>query len=379
MTEASHDPVQALASLRSGVAQLADDLYRLETDPELQLLKDPSKLQGSSAAVVRDLPAVVQSVWERYPLLKEAVDQIDAALAQGGPGGVATAQTLLAPGAITLADGTKVAPLELLGQLRADVDRVVAAGEKLAAAWRDVIPRLDAASASLRAAEQNAQDIGLGQEPSLRAARQLVDRLSDMASTDPLAVGPEAAEQAVERVRSRIDGLAERRISLPSKLVEAHALLDELDRLVPAGRDALAATQAKVAHPSGLLTPLDLEAADRGERGLRRWLARLEQAAADGEWLAAAEGLDSWRHVADGWIGNAQAVLAANRAPLDRRNELRGLLDAYRAKAGAMGRVEDSTVAGLYKEAHDVLYVAPCDVDRAAELVARYRDAVNGS
>ena len=69
-------------------------------------------------------------------------------------------------------------------------------------------------------------------------------------------------------------------------------------------------------------------------------------------------------------------MLAANRGPLDRRSELRGLLAAYAAKAAATGQAEERALSDLHDAAHEALHVAPCDLDAAAALVARYGDAV---
>ena len=61
---------------------------------------------------------------------------------------------------------------------------------------------------------------------------------------------------------------------------------------------------------------------------------------------------------------------------LERRTELRGRLEAYRAKATARGHAEDLELAALHRVAHDVLYTAPCDLPEATRAVGRYQQAV---
>jgi hypothetical protein len=63
-------------------------------------------------------------------------------------------------------------------------------------------------------------------------------------------------------------------------------------------------------------------------------------------------------------------------APLARRDELRGLLGAYRDRANRAGKAEDATLTAQYDAAHDVLYTAPCDVTRADTLTTEYLHAV---
>ncbi len=62
---------------------------------------------------------------------------------------------------------------------------------------------------------------------------------------------------------------------------------------------------------------------------------------------------------------------------LDRRDELRGLMQAFADKASAGGVMELPELDSLYQEAKAVLWAAPCDIDRGAALVDRYVALVN--
>jgi hypothetical protein len=351
---------------------LAADLYRLETEPELKALSEARGLTGRSAAVVADAPARILSLWERYSLLSEVVERLESALAAGD---TATTEKLAGPAAVPLADGP-VGALMLLETLQAEADAILAAGERLSTAWRTVVPRLDAAVERLARVTAKAAAIGVSGEPSLHRARRLVDQASAVAHTDPLAADAAAADEAVGRAERRIDELAGQRSMLPDRLAAAERLVNELDRAATEGREALAASRTKILRPGGLLEPIDPAAYDSGPQGLRAWLARLRKLADDGSWLAAGEGLERWEEVGQGWLANARAVLAANRGPLDRRGELRGLLAAYVAKAAATGQAEEPALDELHDAASEALRLAPCDLDAAADLVARYGDAV---
>ena len=67
----------------------------------------------------------------------------------------------------------------------------------------------------------------------------------------------------------------------------------------------------------------------------------------------------------------------ACRAPLAARNELRGRLDAYRAKANALGLLEEPRLCALYDQAHTSLYTAPTDLAAAIGLVEQYQQALS--
>ena len=64
---------------------------------------------------------------------------------------------------------------------------------------------------------------------------------------------------------------------------------------------------------------------------------------------------------------------------LRERDELRGLLHAFRDKAGASRLAEDPALEAAFKAAESVLWSAPCDLERARPLVSAYTEAVNAT
>jgi hypothetical protein len=75
-------------------------------------------------------------------------------------------------------------------------------------------------------------------------------------------------------------------------------------------------------------------------------------------------------------LENARRRVAQVRAPLDQRDELRGLLDAYRARAARHGVAESPPLAAVHQAARDLLWSAPCDLVAAEQAVRRYQAAV---
>lgn len=369
------NPGAELDDLQAAVSGLANDLYRVETEPELHALRDPSALTGTSAARLTRAAADFSGVWARYSTLTDVLDRLAAAVAAGDRVGAAA---LVGPSAIEFADGSRCSPRYLYDSLRGEVDAILAAGAELAAAWRRVIPRVDAVTRRLAEVTATATAIGVNREPVLRVAAEVVERFAGVAATDPLSAGELAAptEAALDRAAGRVGELAAIHAVLSDRLEAGRGLVAELARLIPEGRVALDAARQKIVEPDGLLEPLDPAAPDAGSFGLRPWLDRLEATAAAGQWLPASEGLDAWEAVACTWVDNARAVVAANRAAVEYRNELRGRLDAYAAKAGATGGAEDPALAALGQQARDALYSGPCNIVVAAGLVARYGEAV---
>ena len=61
---------------------------------------------------------------------------------------------------------------------------------------------------------------------------------------------------------------------------------------------------------------------------------------------------------------------------MSRREELRGLLGAYQAKAARLGAAEDPGLIERYDRARGLLWTAPCDLAAAADAVTGYQQAV---
>lgn len=67
------------------------------------------------------------------------------------------------------------------------------------------------------------------------------------------------------------------------------------------------------------------------------------------------------------------------RQPLQQRDDLRGLLQAFADKANAGRVMEQAELDGLYQGAKALLWAAPTDLAAADELVQRYVAAVNAA
>ena len=75
-------------------------------------------------------------------------------------------------------------------------------------------------------------------------------------------------------------------------------------------------------------------------------------------------------------LAECRALVANLTGLLERRTELRGRLEAYRAKATKLGHAEHAGLSVLHRAAHDVLFTAPCDLPEATRAVGRYQQAV---
>jgi hypothetical protein len=255
------------------------------------------------------------------------------------------------------------------------VSDVVAAAESV---WNETADGLSEIGAELDAAKEQLGDTGDDEAAAaLAAAGDEFGRLRDLLNADPLALwqggsvdtarlgrlrkqAAAAAARAAEIARVRAD--AQRRIAAAAAAVSAasSAFTD-----AAAARDR-AATRIAAAE----LPPPPAEAV-----GLDVRLAALDKLKAAGRWGRLAEELDTIETEAAAAGQRCRDTQQAAAALLDRRNELRGLLDAYQIKAARLGAAEDSELSRLYDQAHELLWTAPCDLAAAAAAVTRYQQA----
>ena len=400
---------QAGAAVKAAVAErdaIQANLLELDSSFGKQLLAG-AELTGDTKRRWDATAAMLATLWQVYSAYTAVVDQAaEAAARHLGTRELAALSALLTGRSVQLASG----PAPLAGRDLADsgredltlatavarmrgafgtVTEVVAAAEQV---WTEVAGRLDAAGAEL--ARVTSLAATLGDEAltgNLAALQGKLARLRDTLNSDPLALwlghsGPSRAGQG----RTAVDTSGADR--LHEEVAAAAARVDELVRVRDSARqriagvtaaaattrsareDAVAAWQqaaAKIA--AGALPPEPAGLADLSAR-----LAGLGPLLASGRWTRLASELDLLdRELATATASFKEAERAAVAA-MAQRDELRGLLGAYKAKAARLGAVEDPGLAERYDRARDLLWTAPCDLAAAEAAVAGYQQAVLG-
>jgi hypothetical protein len=291
---------------------------------------------------------------------------------------VPLAQRQLTAGAVTADEVTLATAVARMTAGFRQVTDVVGAAERV---WNEVSERLDEITAVLGPAQRQAADVAdaelsgvlSGADAELRRIRGVVtaDPLSlwhddgvDMTSTNQLLLQAQAAAiRAAEVARLKQD--ADRRIAETAAKV-ARARACEAD----AGQVLTEAVQK--------IAPGELPAPPATTAHLTSRLAELDTVKAAGRWQRLAGELEAIDNDAATAAARWQEAGRAAQALLDRRGELRGLLDAYRAKAAGLGAAENIELAALYQRARDRLRAAPCDLPAAGDAVRLYQRAVLG-
>jgi hypothetical protein len=258
------------------------------------------------------------------------------------------------------------------------VTEVVAAAEHV---WTEVAGRLDAAGAELARVTPLAATLGdEALAGNLSSAQDKLARMRDTLNSDPLALwqGGTVDTSGADRLAERVTAAVARADELIRLRDEARQRVDEARVAATAARaardDAVAAWQRaaeKIAVAA--LPPPPAEPADLSAR-----LAGLGPLMDGGRWPRLASELDLLdRELAAATASFREAERAAVSA-LARRDELRGLLGAYKAKAARLGAIEDTVLAERYDRARGLLWTAPCDLAAAEAAVVGYQQAVLG-
>jgi hypothetical protein len=379
------DAERRLRELRAARDAVTTNLLDLEADGSYALLKAGNGLSGTTAERARPALARVEELWRGLQLLDDLIDRVDAFRGTGrlddrkarellalldGPSITLPPESVpLSERSLTGASSvgratTAQALLTGMEEAFTELRDVVAAVDQ---AWRDLLPRVDRATAE---AERLAAE--LPGHRGVAAVRSTLTTVAAELSDDPLGVAGqvEVAEASLAAIEQAAREVRQRREQLAADLAVARRDLDTLVATIDAGRTAFDESRHAVADPTGLYDPLDPTVLV-GERGLDPWLTRLDALHREGQVDKALRGLTRWRAVADDTAATARQVAEANARPARRRRELRGLLRAAQAKAGAEGRAEDPGLAEVGRRAHAAIDV-PCRLADAEQLVRQY-------
>jgi hypothetical protein len=375
-------------------------LLELDDHPGRRLL-DGAKLTGATASAWAAASEELQALWVVFEAYQKVLDRV-AAL-RGGPKArlgdreVEALAELLAGRSVALP--RQAVPFERRGLLDPastqdfltldeavkSMTKAYATVKKVAVeaehAWNVLLDPLDQLSAQVRRARAVADEVDVAGDPVLdRLARIEKDtaELRRRALTDPL--GMVAAGSAGSPEVGRLELEAE---SVRADLERALAARDEFDQRVGALRDVIGLIAAAEADAEAARAAvLEKIAAPRIPRpsqaaaSLRSKVDALVGERGGRSWTLLGRELSTLVQNSRVILENARKRVSEVRAPLDKRDELRGLLDAYRARAARHGVAERPEPSAAYQAARELLWSAPCDLAAAEQAVRRFQAAV---
>ncbi|MEU0943983.1 hypothetical protein ABZ379_14495 [Streptomyces canus] len=279
--------------------------------------------------------------------------------------------------------------VERMNELYAtSLDMVVAAD----AVWSALPARIDLLSAELQRTRRLAHSVGVraGEHPSgddLERITRTLTLLREQVISDPLAfwqptpgssapgggkpdtTAYDREARALEDVRREIDAVLTVRQDAEARLVKLRDVLSRADRTLAEARIARGEVLAKIAAT-------EVPVVSGPPTALQEQLATAAEYRRHAQWHRLSPLLESLEQKAEDELLRARESLTAVTAPLAVRAELRGRLDAYKAKVARHGLAEDPFLIERYDAARRMLWSAPCDLRVAEQAVLRYQHAV---
>jgi len=380
--------------LAQATDRIRQNLVELELDPGRELLEG-APLEGRTAAAWSTANAELSELWRDHGQLEALLEragevrsarrirpeQLDelSELLEGRSIELSTSAVPMAERALLGASEVtqRCSPAELLERMSAAFDRVKTVVGEIGGAWETLVPPLDGARRLLLDTRRLAEELGEPGRADLEQAAQRVGALGAAVTADPLSVSPgdlDVLVRELQMIRNELESTAELSRDFAHRFTVAQDLVRQVRIAVAesaAARDELivkisAPNAAEPAAP-GLIDELDSELVE---------IVALAEARA---WREVRIALERWTTRTTAMLEAARRGVDANRAPIEARNQLRALLDAYQAKAKHLGLIEDPDLAELFACAREELYHAPTDLERGGQLVRRYQEALSGS
>lgn len=382
--------IAGLERLAAAVNGLRAGIVELEQLPSFLMLGDAEP----GTVTASEYTTAVRQAGDFWPLLDVLTARVDAArrlaaqhglTADGGnPRRVEELNSLLAePLTVTLADGVRTLPATAaLGLLHQRYDAVHHGVNRIDRAWLDVLPRVEAARETADRLQAEADALGVV-EPLIGRVRSRAEDLAERLLTDPISVGEEEGRDLDRLVADAARQMAQLRSghdNLGEDLERTEEVLASLRVLRTRAAAAAAEAKHKIVEPNDLVTVPSRTIID-GPGGLAERLDELlastrndDEAIRSTTWMRQRTLLDQWLTMAERLERQLVDAERRNRRDLDRRDELRGRLQAFQAKMAATGRAESPEAMDLAEGAWTELYTAPSDLDAAEAAIVQLAD-----
>ncbi len=387
----------ALGLWNNQLATAAQNLMDLQSHPTYERLAAPHNgLQGKTAAQAALAVNTLSMLLRYYELLQGAISRAeelrrDLPVLFGSEQRLGEIRQILEGRSIQLPpvqvplgqrgllSGIEnvncISPAALLSTMAKAFEEAKAIVLAIDTACESLGKNIEAASNRITALQSDLPLLDEADRAQLWEAEAQLQQLSQAAGNDPLGTEDELAAG----INSKLYELGKKAAQV-KKLCEqvladlrtAETLLTTVQNIHRDACSAYAEACEKVAsaHPSRPKPDAEIEA-------LSSWLERLKAKGSEGALAAVNVGLRNWTNAAQGAFRSDRISAEESRRRLDARSELRGRLDALKAKARAYSIAEEQDLMVLAEQAQRLLHHRPSALDQAASLVSEYETKLN--
>jgi hypothetical protein len=386
-----------LARLTADAGRISDALIELTDNSGYKLL-DSAPLSGVTAERWHRAAGRIAALWDNYSAYQDVINraaEIRGRRQRPRAEELAAITRLLRGSSLTLsAKAVALSERTLLGPstitetatlaetlTRMDADYQVAADfvAEAETAWNTLFQQADPVQDRIKAVAAMIGQIGdRGLSTALAAVADEHAALRREVFADPIGLaGPRSAfarrlarvREGVESLAATAAGAADLRADFDRRAAQLGRLIDRIAEVEDAQRAAEREARDKILV--GALPPVSNLCP-----ALRARLAGLGPLRAEGRWRRLAEQAADLEAALQTALDLANRTLQAIAGLIERREELRGRLTAYRVRAARYGAAEDSTLEAYYRAASDLLWTRPCDLAASTRALAAYQKAV---
>jgi hypothetical protein len=363
-------------------------LVELDADVTRRLLETSHELRGATAAAWADASSRHAALWQSQLALETLLMQIMDERGEKRSASLAALvrlDGLLEGASVELPRSPESGPprltdeatptvacsvAQVFEQMSTDFAVVTEFVGTVARTWGELTNRLDELAAFVLELEKEIQTSGMRRPNDLGVLARTLAEAKTTAQVDPISLESEEVtllESRAQRLGEMVHGATRVQQAELEELVAA-------DRSIGAGLEALATCRTQLDRWSEKIVVPDATLAelDRLSRELDLLRLECERAPSPGIGIPVAE----LRRRADALLAEVTQMTKIEGVRMERRDELRGLLGAYQAKASAVGLAESLEIDGLYAAARDALYRAPCNLEEGERCVTAFQRAI---
>jgi len=347
-----------LAALTDAEARLAAALVELERHPG-HLMLAAGAYTGITAERWSQASATLAALWGDFATFRGALDEARARPAER--------HRLVRAVSVETCDGASITLDALACRMDAALREVSDVVTTCDATHRAVFTALAPLADRARAALATIRELDPNGADTVRLATALAEVERTLVH-DPLALAHRAVDDVLAPIAAAVDPVVARCAELTAVREGWTAGLAELEAALGAAAAVRAEADRAGRRARELIAGVDPLAPDPLPP-LRARLAALPRIPG---WPARAAAVQDLRTAVARTTAALQTAADAAAELVDRRGELRGRFDAYRAKATRLGVAERPDVLAAGDRVRDLLWTRPCDLAAATVAVVDY-------
>ena len=388
---------QELARLESDAGRVSDALVEL-TEYNAYKLLESAPLSGLTAERWQRVSAKIAALWDDFTAYQDVFNrakEIRGRRVKPRPEDLAAITRLikgesitLSSKAVALSERTLLGPssvietatlAQTLARMNTEYQLAADFIAQAETAWNRLFEAADPLQARLKRLGETAREIG--DRSVSTAVAGLIDGYSALRRevfADPLGLSVAGStfpgrlaeiDRQIGVVAEAAAHQADLRADYQRGTEHLRQLVERVDQVEAAQRTVAQTVQEKILIES-------LPAFTAQAPALRARLAALDSLRAQGQWSRLTTEAEFLADALDAALAAATKVEKLMSGLLERREELRGRLQAYRVRAARRGAAESQPLEAYYQTARELLWTRPCDLAAATRALAVYQKAV---